>query len=129
MQASKKGHSISVQAHENVAIYQSTKVLTVAGEGFKPKGTKFRFANALEVGTNFTVQTEESSAVFELMNGSRWKQVRCKLGRVDVSMRARATGQSLQAPFSSADYDGKDLDVVVVLRVSTCWRWDGVGKG
>ncbi|CAM9167772.1 unnamed protein product, partial [Hapterophycus canaliculatus] len=55
MQADMKGHSMSVENHEEVSMYQSSKVLTIAGEGFNPAGTRFRFGNTLVEGKNFTV--------------------------------------------------------------------------
>lgn len=77
MQVDMKGHGISVQAHENVNIYQSTTSLTVGGEGFRPSpdSTKFRFGNTLTLAANYTVDVTESSATFTLVKGSKWRQV------------------------------------------------------
>ncbi|CAN0006055.1 unnamed protein product, partial [Laminaria digitata] len=74
MQADMKGHGISVETHEEINLYQSTQSLAIAGKGFNPAGTKFRFGNALTTGNNYTVDFTESSAVFSLVGGSKWQQ-------------------------------------------------------
>ncbi|CAM9526484.1 unnamed protein product, partial [Hapterophycus canaliculatus] len=54
--------------------YQSSKVLTIAGEGFNPAGTRFRFGNTLVEGKNYTVSVASVSATFTLVDGSKWRQ-------------------------------------------------------
>ncbi|CAN0066429.1 unnamed protein product [Pylaiella littoralis] len=75
MQADTKGHSISVENHEEVSMYQSTKVLTIAGIGFNPDNTKFRFGNtALLEGKNYTATgITPYSATISLTEGSKWR--------------------------------------------------------
>ncbi|CAM9180767.1 unnamed protein product [Scytosiphon promiscuus] len=74
MQADMKGHSLSVENHEEVAMYQSSKVLTIAGDGFNPAGTRFRFGNTLVEGKDYNVSVSTGSATFTLLEGSKWRQ-------------------------------------------------------
>lgn len=76
MQADMKGHSISVENHLQHNMYQSTKVLTIAGTGFNPEHTKFRFGNSLLEEKNYTAKVEDYSATLTLVEGSKWKLVR-----------------------------------------------------
>eukprot|EP00752_Nemacystus_decipiens_P008401 g7511.t1 len=69
MQADMKGHDISVENHEEVSMYQSTKVLTISGSGFNPEGTNFRFGNNF----NYSVEVTPESATFTLDEGNKWK--------------------------------------------------------
>eukprot|EP00903_Cladosiphon_okamuranus_P015736 g14524.t1 len=73
MQADMKGHSVLVENHEEVNMYQSTKVITIAGSGFNPDGTKFRFGNTLVEGANYTASVTPESATFTLEEGSKWR--------------------------------------------------------
>ncbi|CAN0080830.1 unnamed protein product, partial [Ectocarpus sp. 6 AP-2014] len=74
MQADMKGHSLSVETHDEVTMYQSSKVLTIAGQGFNSSYTRFRFANSLLEGRNFTQVVTPESATFALEEGSKWRQ-------------------------------------------------------
>ena len=64
-------------------MYQSTKVITIAGSGFNPDGTKFRFGNTLLEGANYTADVTPESATFSLEEGSKWRLVRDGQGERD----------------------------------------------
>ncbi|CAM9632037.1 unnamed protein product [Ectocarpus sp. 4 AP-2014] len=74
MQSDLNRHSLSVETHEEVTMYQSSKVLTIAGQGFNASYTRFRFANSLLEGRNFTQVVTPESATFTLEEGSKWRQ-------------------------------------------------------
>ncbi|CBJ30794.1 expressed unknown protein [Ectocarpus siliculosus] len=74
MQADLNRHSLSVETHEEVTMYQSSKVLTIAGQGFNTGNTRFRFGNGLLEGKNFTQIVTPESATFTLEEGSKWRQ-------------------------------------------------------
>lgn len=96
LQADMEGHGISVETHEDISMYQSTSFLTVAGAGFKPGGTDFRFGNTLSVGSEYTVEVTETSATFTLTEGSLWQKV----------MRAQPTPNVLRAKLGQTKQRG-----------------------
>lgn len=77
VQADMSGHGIKVFPNEDIAMYQSkTKTLTIAGEGFAPGETVFRFGNAIKENSSYTAEVTSVSASLTLTEGSKWKMVR-----------------------------------------------------
>eukprot|EP00903_Cladosiphon_okamuranus_P014061 g13069.t1 len=75
IQADLDGHGVSVQSHESLDIYQSTKSIEIQGSGFVDN-MKVRFGNALRGGgTNFTVtDMQPNKMTLELVEGSTWRR-------------------------------------------------------
>eukprot|EP00752_Nemacystus_decipiens_P018630 g16704.t1 len=75
VQADLGGHGVSAQSHDRLHIYQSTKSIQIAGEGFFD-GILVRFANALRGGgTNFTISNVQPDVMtLDLVEGSTWRK-------------------------------------------------------
>lgn len=75
VQADLEAHGITVEDHDAINIYQSTKELKISGNGFL-SDTKVRFANALRGGgTNFTITNIElMELTLTLEEGSSWRK-------------------------------------------------------
>lgn len=74
LQADLEHHGVSVES-QALNMYQSSKMITIAGKGFNPEGTKFRFANGIKENTDYTADVEETSAVLTLVEGRKWISV------------------------------------------------------
>ncbi|CAN0190438.1 unnamed protein product, partial [Ectocarpus fasciculatus] len=75
VQADLDHFGVTVQGHESLDLYQSSKSFQVSGSGFVD-GTKVRFANALRGGgTNFTITDAQPDLLtLELAEGSKWRK-------------------------------------------------------
>ncbi|CBN78994.1 peptidase S1 and S6, chymotrypsin/Hap [Ectocarpus siliculosus] len=75
VQADLDHHGVTVQGHESLDLYQSSKSFQISGSGFVD-GTKVRFANALRGGgTNFTITDSQPELLtLELAEGSKWRK-------------------------------------------------------
>ncbi|CAM9721966.1 unnamed protein product [Ascophyllum nodosum] len=75
VQANLEGHGITVNSHEEINIYQSTKRLHVSGAGFK-EGLMVYFSSVLlGGGTNYTITDIQPEIItIDLKEGSRWRE-------------------------------------------------------
>eukprot|EP00752_Nemacystus_decipiens_P008845 g7893.t1 len=125
IQADLEGHGVSVQSHESFDIYQSTKSIQIAGEGFVD-GIKVRFGNALRGGgTNFTISDVQPDVMtLDLVEGSTWRKNRDALpgalillaadagdGWVPLGPTAAKAGRKVATVFEDPSVVASDVEI------------------